>query len=83
MTFRWSHDNPVCQLVSLLQALRGEQEGRPVGNKRADDLPQARPTCRVEPSAGLVEEQHRGLGDQAGFEVQSAARPNRLRIPPE
>ena len=45
----------------------------PCGGQVAEDLPQCQPAAGVQAGGRLVEEQHRGRGEQAGGDVQAAA----------
>ena len=47
--------------------------GHPGSGQVGDDLPHALPAAQVEAGGRLVEEDHRGLADQAGREVEPAA----------
>ena len=69
------HDDPVGELVGLLQVLRREQQGRAVGDELADHVPHPQPAGRVEPGRRLVEEEHRRPGDEPGGEVEPAPHP--------
>ena len=64
------HDDVVGELVGLLEVLRRQQQGGPVGDELAQHLPQLHPRARVEARGRLVEEQHRRRRDQAHREVE-------------
>ena len=52
----------VGQFVGLVQVLGGEQQRRPVGHQRPDDVPHAQPRPRVQAGRRLVQEQHLAAG---------------------
>ena len=71
-------DDPVGELVGLVEVLGGQQQGHAVGDELADHVPHPEPAGGVEPGRRLVEEEHRRPGDQAGREVEAAAHPARV-----
>jgi hypothetical protein len=71
------HHDLVRELVGLLQILGGEQHGGPVLDELAGGVPELLAAARVEAAAGLVQEQHLGVADQACGQVQAAPHPAR------
>ncbi len=67
------HRDPVGEPVGLLQVLGGEEDGDPVGDQAADDVPQAAAAARVQSGGGLVEEEQARVADQAHRQVEAAA----------
>ena len=63
----------VGQAVGLLQVLGGQHERRALGHQLPQQRPQVVAALGVEAGRGLVQEQHRRLGDQARGQVQAAA----------
>ena len=63
----------VGELVGFLQVLGGEQHSGAVVDKPTDGLPELVAAARVQAAAGLVQEQHLGVADQADGQVQAAA----------
>ena len=63
----------VGQLVGFLQVLGGEQHGGAGLDQLADGLPQLVTAAWIKAAAGLVEEQHLGVADEAEGQVQAAA----------
>ena len=61
--------------VGLLEVLGGEDDRGAGGGQVADHVPHGLAGGRVEPGGRLVEEQHARGGDQAGRQVDAAARP--------
>jgi hypothetical protein len=67
------HGDAAGELVSLLQVLRGEEDGDAViGDQGADDLPHGAAAARVESGGGLVEEDDARVSHQRHGEVQLA-----------
>ena len=62
--------DPVGELVGLVEVLRGQQHRAAVGDQLADRVPHLAAGAGVEPGGGLVEEDQRRPGDQAGREVE-------------
>jgi hypothetical protein len=67
------HRDAVGQALGLVEVLRGQQDGRALGDEALDRLPQADAAARIQPGRRLVEEQHRRVRDQRGREVEPAA----------
>jgi hypothetical protein len=67
------HHDVVGELVGFLQVLGGEQHGGAGSDELADRPPQLLTAGRVQAAAGLVQEQHPGVADQADGQVQAAA----------
>ena len=65
----------VRQLVRLVEVLGSEQQRRPAGGQRPDDVPHAQPRPRVQARSRLVEEQHLGMPDETRGQVQAALHP--------
>ena len=74
------HHDVIRQAVSFLQVLGGEQQRRARLHQLDDDVPHVGPAPRVEPGGGLVEEQHRRLGDQRAGKIQTAAHATRVGL---
>ena len=68
-------DDPVGELVGLVEVLRGQQQGHAVGDQLADDVPHADAARRVQAGRRLVEEQHRRAHHEARRQVEPAAHP--------
>ena len=62
----------VGELVRLFHVLGGEEDRHSFGEQLADDLPQVAAAARVQPGAGLVEEDHPRSAHQRHGEVESA-----------
>ena len=78
--------DPVGQFVRLFQVLGGEEDGHAeLGVEPADLLPHPGPAHRVQAAGRLVEEQHLGVVDQRGGQVEPALHPARVGAdrPPE
>ena len=73
----------VRQPVGLVEVLRRQQHGGPVGDEVLDRLPQVQPAARVQPRGRLVEEQDRRAGHERGREVQAPAHATRVRLRPD
>jgi len=58
--------------VGFLEVLGGEEDGHPVGDEVADDLPHGAAAAGVEPGGGLVEEDHPWCADQSHGQVEAA-----------
>ena len=74
------HDDPVGELVGLLEVLRREHEGRAAGDELAHQVPELAAGGRVEAGRRLVEEEHRRRGDEAGGEVEPPAHAARVGL---
>jgi hypothetical protein len=57
----------------FLDVLGGQQQAGALGGQLAEDLPQRQPAAGVQPGGRLIEEQHRGRGQQARGDIQAAA----------
>jgi hypothetical protein len=66
-------DDPIGELVGLIQVLRGQQQRHALGDQPPDHVPHPHPAGRIQTSRRLVEEQHRRAHDQAGGQVQPTA----------
>ena len=75
-------DHLVGEPVGLLEVLGGEHHRGAGGGELGDDRPQCLAGGGVEPGGGLVEEQDRRRGDQAGGEIDSAPCPARQLADP-
>jgi hypothetical protein len=67
------HHDLAGELVGFLQVLGREQHGGAGSHKPADGLPQLAAAAWVQAAAGLVQEQHPGVADQADGQIQAAA----------
>ena len=67
----------VGQLVCLFEVLRCQQHCHPVVGQLANGVPQLLAAARVEPRAGLVQE------EEIGSTIMLIARSSRRRMPPE
>ena len=65
--------DPICELLSLVEILRGEQNGGPLLGELLNDLPHVDARFGVEPRGRLIEEDHLRLPDQAHGDVQATA----------
>ena len=72
------HRDPVGELIRLVEVLRAEQDRRPLGDERADDVPDLVAGARVEPGRRLVEEHHLRRDDEARGDVEPA--PHAARV---
>ena len=71
--------DPVGELLGLLEVLRGQQHrGTRVG-ELLDGLPDLNAGLRVQPCRGFVQEEHRGVTDQAHRDVETAPHPAGVR----
>ncbi len=66
--------------IGLFEILGGEQHCGALGDQFADQVPHPEPASGVEPSRGLVEEEHARLGDQGPCEVEPAAHASRVPL---
>jgi hypothetical protein len=67
-------DDPLRQLVGLVEVMGGEQDrGAVLGSQSADVGPQVRPVLGIEPGRWFVKKQHVGSVDEAHRDVQSPA----------
>ena len=64
------HGDPVGELVGLVEVLRAEQDRGPLGDQRADDVPDLVARARVEPGRRLVEEHQLRRDDDARGDVE-------------
>ena len=64
------HGDPVGELVRLVEVLRAEQDRGPLGDERADDVPDLVAGARVEPGRRLVEEHHLRRDHEARGDVE-------------
>src|SRR5687767_1143205 len=62
-------DQATAVALGLLDVMGGEDHRRARGCEPVDELPEPLALARVEPGAGLVEQQHRGLREQADSDV--------------
>jgi hypothetical protein len=68
-----NHDDAVGKLVCFFEVLRGEQHGGAALHAVANDLPQFAAATWVEPGSGLVEEEHRRVGNKCAGQVDAPA----------
>ncbi len=73
-------DDPVGELVGLVEVLGREQQGDAVGDELSDHVPHPHPAGGVEAGRRLVEEQHRRSRHEAGGEIQAPAHPARVAL---
>ena len=66
------HGDPLGELVGLVEVLRAEQDRGPLGDERADDVPDLVARARVEPGRRLVEEHQLRRDDEARGDVEPA-----------
>jgi hypothetical protein len=69
------HRDAVCELVCLVEVLRGEQHRRAVADEAAHDVPHGVAAARVEARGRLVEEQHARGSDEGHREVEAPPHP--------
>ena len=74
------HDDPIGELVGLVQVLRREQQGGAVRLELADERPHVDPAPRIEARRGLVEEEHVRTPDEAGRQVEPSAHATRVGL---
>ena len=72
------HRDLICEAVSLLEVLRGEQRGHAAAHQLVDEIPHRDAAARVETGRGLVEEEDRGLADEAHRDVEPAPHASRV-----
>ena len=65
------HDEAVAVVARLLDLVGGVDDGGPGLGQACDELPEADALARVEPRAGLVEQQDGGVSDQADRDVDA------------
>ena len=70
--------DPVGELVGLVEVLRAEQDRRPSGDERADDVPDLVARARIEAGRRLVEEHQLRRDDDARRDVEPAAHAARV-----
>ena len=70
--------DPRRELVGLVEVLRAQQDGRPLGDERADDLPHLVARARVQARRRLVEEQQLRRDDDARRDVEAPAHAARV-----
>ena len=58
------HDPVLRKLVGLVEVLGGQEDSCAIGHELADHLPHLGAAERVEPRSRLVQEQHRGPGNE-------------------
>ena len=76
MCIRDSDDaDRVGQLIGLLEVLGGQQHRGALRDERGDHAPQCDPAARIQPSRGLVEEEHPRVDDQRPGQVDASAHP--------
>jgi hypothetical protein len=64
------HRHPIGKLVGLFQVLGRHEHGDAAPRQALKDAPHGLPAGQVEPGGGLVQEDHGGLGNKAGGEVE-------------
>ena len=65
--------DPVGGLLGLLEVLGGQQHRGPCPREVADHLPHLEAGLGIEPGGRFVEEDHRGVADQAHRDVEAPA----------
>ena len=73
-----NHHDAMGQAVGLVQVLRGKQHGGAVGHEFSRMSHSSEPAMRVESGGRLVQEEHRGLVNERGGQVQ--APPHAARV---
>ena len=63
---------PVRERVGLVEVVRRQEDGGPALTERADLVPHARSSLRVEPRRGLVEEEHARAMDDPEADIEAA-----------
>ena len=66
------HGDLLCELISLLEVLGGQQQCRPVADELAHDRPDLIAAARIEAGRRLVQEQHARAGHQARCKVKTS-----------
>ena len=72
------YGDPVGEFVGLVEVLGGQKDRAAICDQAPDRLPHLTPGSRVEPGGWFVEEDERGLGDEAGGEVKSTSHATRV-----
>ncbi len=72
------HRDSLGELVGLVEVLRAQQDRRPLGDQRPDDVPDVVARSRVEPGRRLVEEHQPRGHDDAGGDVKAPAHAARV-----
>ena len=73
-----NHRDAIGKLVGLLEVLRGQQHRCPLMDEPSDRAPDLIAAARVQPSSGLVKEEHPGATDQARCKVEPSSHPARV-----
>src|SRR5436190_20253942 len=73
------HDDAVAVALGLGYVVRAEDDARPALGQRVDEAPQALALARVQRARGLVEQQHRRIGEQTDRDVHALAVATRQR----